>query len=267
MAPAAAPRACRAGRTRRTRRRRGSAPGSHIRPRPGPACSGIIARGQEATHERRRRGAGTPGSRSRAVRARAGRVRRPRRGGRGRRSARARPRCSSTRPRSPARSTSTSSAFPATARFFLAPDGTPDRTPHRPAQAQPRPMAQETAEAALTHDFVVLPALGRHLAHSHREHGPGGKIPPQFMVAAMSLTQTALAGIFRDELGDPARGARGGGGVEQAAAAPPERAADRLPAPAAPDRLRRETTAPRGPDRLPGARGVPSSDGLTSACG
>jgi hypothetical protein len=25
------------------------------------------------------------------------------------------------------------------------------------------------------------------------------------MVAAMSLTQTALAGIFRDELGDPAR--------------------------------------------------------------
>jgi hypothetical protein len=43
------------------------------------------------------------------------------------------------------------------------------------------------------------------IAHSHRDYGPGGKIPPQFMVAAMSLTQTALAGIFRDELGDAER--------------------------------------------------------------
>jgi hypothetical protein len=54
----------------------------------------------------------------------------------------------------------------------------------------------------MTHDFsYYLLSVG--LAHSHRDYGPGGKIPPQFMVAAMSLTQTALARILRDELGDP----------------------------------------------------------------
>ena len=34
------------------------------------------------------------------------------------------------------------------------------------------------------------------------EYGPGGKIPPQFMVGAMSLTQSALAGVFQAELSD-----------------------------------------------------------------
>jgi len=94
--------------------------------------------------------------------------------------------------------------FPATARFFLAPDGTPDRTRIERRKHSLARWLKETAEAALTHDFVYY-LLGVGISHSHREHGPGGKIPPQFMVAAMSLTQTALAGIFRDELGDPAR--------------------------------------------------------------
>jgi hypothetical protein len=94
--------------------------------------------------------------------------------------------------------------FPATARFFLAPDGTPDRTRIERRKHSLARWLKETAEAALTHDFAYyLLSIG--IAHSHRDHGPGGKIPPQFMVAAMSLTQTALAGIFRDELGDPER--------------------------------------------------------------
>lgn len=94
--------------------------------------------------------------------------------------------------------------FPATARFFLGPDGTPDRTRIERRKHSLARWLKETAEAALTHDFVYyLLMIG--ISHSHRDHGPGGKIPPQFMVAAMSLTQTALAGIFRDELGDPAR--------------------------------------------------------------
>jgi len=94
--------------------------------------------------------------------------------------------------------------FPATARFFLAPDGTPDRTRIERRKHSLARWLKETAEAAITHDFAYyLLMIG--ISHSHREHGPGGKIPPQFMVAAMSLTQTALAGIFRDELGDPAR--------------------------------------------------------------
>jgi hypothetical protein len=94
--------------------------------------------------------------------------------------------------------------FPATARFFLAADGTPDRTRIERRKHSLARWLKETAEAAITHDFAYyLLMIG--ISHSHRDHGPGGKIPPQFMVAAMSLTQTALAGIFRDELGDPAR--------------------------------------------------------------
>jgi len=94
--------------------------------------------------------------------------------------------------------------FPATARFFLAPDGTPDRARIERRKHSLARWLKETAEAALTHDFAYyLLMIG--ISHSHRDHGPGGKIPPQFMVAAISLTQTALAGIFRDELGDPAR--------------------------------------------------------------
>jgi len=94
--------------------------------------------------------------------------------------------------------------FPATARFFLGPDGAPDRTRIERRKHSLARWLKETAEAALTHDFAYyLLSIG--LAHSHRDHGPGGKIPPQFMVAAMSLTQTALAGIFREELGDPER--------------------------------------------------------------
>lgn len=92
--------------------------------------------------------------------------------------------------------------FPVTARFFLGPDGAPDRTRIDRRKHSLARWLRETAQAALTHDFAYyLLSIG--LAHSHRDYGPGGKIPPQFMVAAMSLTQTALAAIFRDELGDP----------------------------------------------------------------
>ena len=41
------------------------------------------------------------------------------------------------------------------------------------------------------------------LSHSHRGQRPGGQIPAQFMVGAMSLTQSALAGILEAELADP----------------------------------------------------------------
>jgi hypothetical protein len=94
--------------------------------------------------------------------------------------------------------------FPATARFFLGPDGAPDRVRLERRKHSLGRWLRETAQAALTHDFAYyLLSIG--LSHSHRDHGPGGTIPPQFMVAAMSLTQTALAGIFREALGDPER--------------------------------------------------------------
>jgi len=55
---------------------------------------------------------------------------------------------------------------------------------------------------AITHGFVYY-SLAVALSHSHREYGPGGKIPAQFMVGAMSLTQSALASVLVDEIADP----------------------------------------------------------------
>ena len=94
--------------------------------------------------------------------------------------------------------------FPATARFFLGPDGAPDRARIERRKHSLARWLRETAQAALSHEYVYY-LLSMGIAHSHRDYGPGGRIPPQFMVAAMSLTQTALAAIFRDEMGDPAR--------------------------------------------------------------
>lgn len=94
--------------------------------------------------------------------------------------------------------------FPATARFFLGPDGAPDRARIDRRKHSLARWLRETAQAALTHEYAYY-LLSMGIAHSHRDYGPGGRIPPQFMVAAMSLTQTALAAIFRDEMGDPAR--------------------------------------------------------------
>src|ERR1700730_12936733 len=103
--------------------------------------------------------------------------------------------------------------FPATARFFLAPDGTPDRT-RIERRKHPR--------------LRLLPADDRHLAQ------PPGARPGRQDSAAVhggrdeSHPDRAGRDLPR-RAGRPGAGARGGGGVEQAAAAPSERAADRLP--------------------------------------
>src|SRR5690349_4266086 len=53
--------------------------------------------------------------------------------------------------------------FPATARFFLAPDGTPDRARIERRKHSLARWLKETAEVALTHDFVyyLLSEIGR----------------------------------------------------------------------------------------------------------
>ena len=92
--------------------------------------------------------------------------------------------------------------FPATAQFFLHVDGSPDRERIARRKHSLGRWLRETAEVAMGKGFVYY-LLGVALSHSHREYGPGGKIPPQFMVGAMSLTQTALAGVLASELADP----------------------------------------------------------------
>lgn len=91
--------------------------------------------------------------------------------------------------------------FPATAQFFLGADGEPDRERIERRKHSLGRWLKETAEVAINEGFVYY-LLGVALSHSHREYGPGGKIPPQFMVGAMSLTQSALAGVLQSELPD-----------------------------------------------------------------
>ena len=92
--------------------------------------------------------------------------------------------------------------FPETAQFFLNEDGAPDRERIERRRHSLGRWLRETAEVAITEGYVYY-TLGVAFSHSHREYGPGGKIPPQFMVGAMSLTQTALAGALEEALGDP----------------------------------------------------------------
>jgi len=94
--------------------------------------------------------------------------------------------------------------FPSTAQFFLTPEGNPDEQRLERRKHSLARWLRETAAVAMTHDFVYH-LLAVSLSHSHRSHGPGGKIPPQFMIGAMSLAQTTFASLLRDEMGDVAQ--------------------------------------------------------------
>jgi hypothetical protein len=89
--------------------------------------------------------------------------------------------------------------LPASARFFLGPDGEPDRVRLERRRHSLARWLRETAEASLDHEHAYyLLTIG--LSHSHRAQGPGGVVPAHFLVGAMSLTQTALAAAFAAEL-------------------------------------------------------------------
>jgi hypothetical protein len=94
-------------------------------------------------------------------------------------------------------------SFPETARFFVGEDGAPDLPRLERRKHSLGRWLRETADVAMTHGFVYY-LLAVALSHSHREYGPGGKIPAEFMVGAISLAQTAVAGALRGELADQA---------------------------------------------------------------
>ena len=91
--------------------------------------------------------------------------------------------------------------FPESARFFLGEDGTPDLARLERRKHSLGRWLRETAEVATSREFAYY-LLAVALSHSHRAHGPGGRIPPKLMVGAMSLAQTALAGVFAREMVD-----------------------------------------------------------------
>lgn len=92
--------------------------------------------------------------------------------------------------------------FPASARFFLGADGTPDRARIERRRHSLGRWLRETAEAALTPDFAYY-LLSMGIAHSHRTYGPGGVVPAELMIGAMSLTQSALSQLFEATMADP----------------------------------------------------------------
>ena len=159
--PAAAPRACTAGRTRttRTRRARPPAPQPGASSRRGFACTVLShANGRDLMggEEDER----VPGSRSRAVRPGAGRVRRSGRGGHGRHP-RERARDPEARGRADHRALR---ALPPISRDrALLPGSGRDAGPRRdrPSQAQPRPLAARDRRGRADPRFRLLPALGR----------------------------------------------------------------------------------------------------------
>ena len=91
--------------------------------------------------------------------------------------------------------------FPATARFFLGEDGAPDLARLERRKHSLGRWLRLTAEAVATHEFAYY-SLAVGLSHSHRAQGPGGVVPAHFMVATMSVAQTALAELFQSRLGD-----------------------------------------------------------------
>jgi len=88
---------------------------------------------------------------------------------------------------------------PAAARFFLGEDGAPDRERIERRKHSLGRWLRETARAALDQETAYY-LLGVGISHSHRTWGPGGAVPPDLMVGALSLTQTALARLFTARL-------------------------------------------------------------------
>ena len=85
--------------------------------------------------------------------------------------------------------------FPRSAQFFLRDDGSVDTERLERRKHSLTRWLRETAEVATTTEFsYYLLAVG--LSHSNRPRGPGGTIPPHLMIGAMSLAQSALAGVF-----------------------------------------------------------------------
>jgi len=91
--------------------------------------------------------------------------------------------------------------FPASARFFVREDGSPDRARIERRKHSLARWLTEVASVPTEHG-IVYHLLGVALSHSHRAQRPGGTIPLPLMVGAMSLTQTALAGVLRAGLPD-----------------------------------------------------------------
>ena len=90
-------------------------------------------------------------------------------------------------------------AFSRSARFFLRDDGSVDLERIERRKHSLTRWLRETAEVATTQEFSYY-LLAVAISHSNRAGRPGGVIPPHLMVGAMSLAESALAGVFTADL-------------------------------------------------------------------
>src|SRR5262245_53163 len=189
---------------------------------------GIIARGQEGAHERRRRAARSPGSRYAGIPAGAGRVRRLRRRRRGG-DPRQRARRSAARRGAHDRALRSLPALPGHRALLPRARRRTRSRPHRAAQAQPRAMARGDGPGRPEPRVRLLPALD-----GDRPQPPGlwpGRPDPAAVHGGRHESDPDRArGDLPGRDGRSGTGAGGVDGVEQAAAAQSECAAGRLPA-------------------------------------
>ena len=90
--------------------------------------------------------------------------------------------------------------FPRSARFFLRDDGSVDTERIERRKHSLTRWLRETAEVATTQEFSYY-LLAVAISHSNRgPDRPGGVIPPHLMIGAMSLAESALAGVFAADL-------------------------------------------------------------------
>ena len=89
--------------------------------------------------------------------------------------------------------------FPRSARFFLRDDGSADLERIERRKHSLTRWLRETAEVATGQEFSYY-LLAVAISHSNRARGPGGVVPPHLMIGAMSLAQSALAGVFAADL-------------------------------------------------------------------
>ena len=96
--------------------------------------------------------------------------------------------------------------FPATARFFLTPEGEIDRTRLDRRKHSLARWLRNSIDFQLDEQFpVFLLAMGVVHSNPSLERGYLGSVPARFMIGTMSFAQTAIASVLSEDMDDPAQ--------------------------------------------------------------
>jgi hypothetical protein len=96
--------------------------------------------------------------------------------------------------------------FPATARFFLTPEGEIDQTRLDRRKHSLARWLRHSIDFQLDEQFpVFLLAMGVVHSNPSLERGYLGSVPARFMIGTMSFAQTAIASVLSADMADPAR--------------------------------------------------------------